>query len=151
MVVHADARHVRVAAAGVDHHENLETGDALLGQSRNFLGDRRRRIEVPIDDGVAFVDRELLLEQRDAVGRRIDVRHRDAGGHAAGSALQGRGVDRVLVFKSRFAALAMVRVHVDDTWQHGQPRRIDRLLGCRLLPYPIQARNVTVVDADRGL
>ena len=114
VVVHADARHVRIAAAGVDHHENLEAGDALLRQKGNFLGDGRRRIEIPVDDGVAFVDRKLLLQQRDTVGRRCDVWHRNAGRHAAGGALLGRSVDRVFVFKSRLAALTMMRMHVDD-------------------------------------
>ncbi len=149
MVVHADARHVRIAAAGVDHHEDLEAGDALFGERWNLFIDRRRRIEVPVDDGVAFIDGELLLEQFDAVGRRIDVRHRNAGGHAAGGALQSRAVDRVLVFETRFAALAVMGVHVDDARQHGEARGIDRLLRRRFVAWVVKTRDEAVLDADR--
>ena len=36
VIVHADAGHVRITAAGVDHHEDLEGGDALFGHAREF-------------------------------------------------------------------------------------------------------------------
>ena len=63
MIVHADAGHVRITAPGVDHHEYLECGDAGLRHGRHFVEQRRGRIEVPVDDRISLVDRELLVQQ----------------------------------------------------------------------------------------
>ena len=150
VVVHANPGHVRITAAGIDHHKDLEAGNALIRHCRDLLGNRRRRIKIPVDDGVALIDRELLLEQRQTVWRRRDVRHTDTRRYATGGTLHRRGQDRVLILEAGLGAFAVMRMHVDDTRQDRQPTRIDHLVCSRLLARLVQAGNRAALDADRS-
>ena len=129
VVVDADAGHVRVVAAGVDDHEDLERRDAAgrrapAARPATVAGG----VDVPVDDRPLLVEGEHRVEPLDGVGRRLDVRHRERGRHAAGGAGARRGDDVLLVGEAR---LPVVGVDVDRPRQDVPAGRIDRPLGRR--------------------
>ena len=145
VVVDADAGHVRVVAPGVDDHEHLERGDALLGECRDLLEHRAGSIDVPVDDGAFVVQSPHRGQPLGGVGRRIDVGHREGGGDAARCARRGGADDVLLVGEARLAVVAM---DIDDARQEVPAGGVDggrcdgRRAGCQ------QGHDATVRDGN---
>ena len=149
VVVHARARRVRVRAAGVDDHEDLVGADAALGHRHDLVRVGGRRVVVVVDDRLLGVQRQDLVEQLGARGRRLQVGHPEDRRHAAGGRGQAGGGDVLLV---REARLARVHVRVDHAGQNQTIGRVDRAADVRELERRADdARDPAVLDEHVGV
>ncbi len=105
MVVDADPRHMRVVAAGIDHHEDLEGGDPVRRETRDLGSNRSRRVDVPVDEGLCLVEGDHGLEPLHRIRWRVDVRHRERRRHATCRTGRGFTDDVALPGEARFAVV----------------------------------------------
>ena len=145
-----DAGHMRIIAAGVLDHEDLERERTFFGESGNFLRHGAGRIVIEVDNRIFAV----MLDQRavalDGRRRRIHVGHADRKSHAARSRGHGRSGDIFLVGKSRIAVMRMrvdqARNALSSLWHRSPPSAVSGNTGG--LP---SADDFAVVDRDIGI
>ena len=151
MVVDGDARHVRVVATDVGHHEHFEGGRAGLGQPGDLLGDGAGRVVAEVDDRFSARVLDVRLEPLHRVGRRLDVGHVQHRGHPARGGGAGTGQEVLFVGE---AGVAQVTVSVNQAGQHGLTGGggVDGALGCwQQLAGRDQLRDVLAINGERAV
>ena len=145
VLVQADPRHVRVRAAGIDHHEDLEREDPALGELRDLVELHARRVHVPVDLRALPVDLHHPVEILRVGGRGTHVRHRDRDRHPAGGALRTDVREILLV---RVPGLAVMGVHIDHPRERDEVLGLDLSRALRRLARILDRRDPSTGDRD---